>query len=97
MTATIDMLAARSASPDGPGRHREAEKIQPGWQVWNAGTGEWLTVEMRTDHPHGVTVYTCEERDDHNRPIRYLVGTTSTPWSRTDVEQRQAAWTGGDR
>ncbi|TMR91283.1 hypothetical protein [Nonomuraea basaltis] len=97
MTATIDMPATLHTPPTGPGRHRDAEKIQPGWQVWNPQTGEWLTVEMRTDHPDGATVYTCEERDDRNRPIRYQVNTTSTPWSRSDVEQRQAAQWGGDR
>lgn len=81
--------------PAGPGRYRDTRTMKPGWQIWDAQAGEWLTVSLIAEFTSGRVRYVCEEIEDGEHITFDTVGGGHRLWSRSSVEQRQAAKTGG--
>lgn len=80
--------------PPGPGRMRRTNRMQPGWQIWDSGAGEWLTISVWAEFTSGRIRYVCEETADGEHITFDTGGGGHTLWSRSLVEQRQAAKAG---
>lgn len=82
---------ALKPNPSGPGKYRLTQKIQPGWQFWDSGAGEWLTMSVSAEFNTGRIRFVCDEKEDDGTHVTFDTTKGHSLWTRTTAEQKQAA------